>query len=236
MFRFLIQTRYQKLNYFSSLKTCYESPLIVDLEKLIIKPSSLMKNLKSTFSTISFAFLMAVVLFPSCKPKKIVSQPIVQAPVQEATKPVVETDSDGDGIPDSKDNCPNKAGTAANGGCPESPKAVDPTFNYKNILFEFNSSVLKTSSYSVLDEIAREMKKYPSMSFYLNGHSSAEGTDKRNMTLSIDRATAVKTYLVSAGISASNLDAKGFGESMPIVSNDTESGRQLNRRVEIKKK
>jgi len=195
-----------------------------------------MKNLKTVFSTISFAFLMAIVLFPSCKPKKIVSQPVVQAPVQEAPKPapVAESDSDGDGIPDSKDDCPNKAGKASSGGCPETV-AAEPSFNYKNILFEFNSSVLKTGSYSVLDEIAREMKKYPSMSFDLNGHSSAEGTDKRNMTLSVDRATAVKSYLVSAGISAGNLEAKGFGESMPISSNDTEAGRQLNRRVEIKK-
>jgi OOP family OmpA-OmpF porin len=195
-----------------------------------------MKNLKTTFSSIAFAFLLAVILFPSCKPKKILSQPIVQAPVQEAPKPVAESDSDGDGIPDSKDNCPNKAGTATNGGCPETPKAVEPSFNYKNILFEFNSSVLKTSSYLVLDDIAREMKKYPSMNFYLNGHSSAEGTDTRNMTLSVDRATAVKSYLVTAGINASNLEAKGYGESMPLTSNDTEASRQLNRRVEIKKK
>lgn len=195
-----------------------------------------MKNLKTTFSTILFGFLVSIVLFPSCKPKKIVSQPIVEQAVVEAPKAVVETDSDGDGIPDSKDNCPNKAGSAANGGCPEVPKAAEPSFNYKNILFEFNSSVLKTASYSVLDEIAREMKKYPSMNFYLNGHSSAEGTDRRNMTLSVDRATAVKSYLVTAGINASNLEAKGFGESMPLSSNDTEAGRQLNRRVEIKKK
>jgi len=195
-----------------------------------------MRNFKTTFSTVSFAFLMAIVLFPSCKPKKIISQPVVQAPVKEAPKPapVTEADSDGDGIPDSKDNCPNKAGSSSNGGCPETV-AAEPSFNYKNILFEFNSSVLKTGSYSVLDEIAREMKKYPSMSFDLNGHSSAEGTDKRNMTLSVDRATAVKSYLVSAGIGANSLVAKGFGESMPITSNDTEAGRQLNRRVEIKK-
>lgn len=196
-----------------------------------------MKNLKTTISTLSFAFLLAVVLFPSCKPKKIISQPVVEAPpVQEVPKPVAEVDSDGDGIPDSKDNCPNKAGTAVNGGCPETPKEVEPSFSYKNILFEFNSSVLKTSSFLVLDDIAKEMKKYPSMSFYLNGHSSAEGTEKRNMTLSIDRATAVKTYLVTAGINSSNLEVRGFGESMPISSNDTEAGRQLNRRVEIKKK
>jgi OOP family OmpA-OmpF porin len=199
-----------------------------------------MKNFKSTFSIFAIAFFTAIVMFSSCKPKKIVSQapaaPVAET-VQEAPKSsaVVETDTDGDGIPDSKDNCPNKAGSAVNGGCPETV-ASEPTFNYKNILFEFNSSVLKTSSYSVLDDIAREMKKFPSMSFNLNGHSSAEGTEQRNMTLSVDRATAVKSYLVTAGISASNLVTKGFGESKPLTSNDTESGRQLNRRVEIRKR
>jgi len=196
-----------------------------------------MRNFKSTITSVSLAFLMAVVMFSSCKPKKVITQaPVAQAPVQEAPKAApVEADSDGDGIPDSKDNCPNKAGSTLNGGCPEAAPAAEPTFNYKNILFEFNSSVLKTSSYQVLDEIAREMKKYPSMQFSLNGHSSAEGTEKRNMTLSVDRATAVKSYLVTAGINANNLLTKGFGESMPLTSNDTEAGRQLNRRVEIKR-
>lgn len=196
-----------------------------------------MRNFKSTVTSASIAFLVAVVMFSSCKPKKVITQaPVVQAPVQEAPKAApVEADSDGDGIPDSKDNCPNKAGSTLNGGCPEAAVAAEPTFNYKNILFEFNSSVLKTSSYQVLDEIAREMKKHPSMQFSLNGHSSAEGTEKRNMTLSIDRATAVKSYLVTAGINANNLVTKGFGESIPLTSNDTESGRQLNRRVEIRR-
>ena len=199
-----------------------------------------MRNFKSTFLSFSIAIFAAMVLFSSCKPKKIISQaPAAPVPaiVQDAPKSAgnVEADTDGDGIPDSKDNCPNKAGSSLNGGCPEI-LASEPTFNYKNILFEFNSSVLKTSSYSVLDEIAREMKKFPNMSFNLNGHSSAEGTEQRNMTLSVDRATAVKSYLVTAGINANNLNTKGFGESMPLTSNDTESGRQLNRRVEIKRR
>ncbi len=185
-------------------------------------------------------FVFAIALFTACKPKKLITQappvPVEVAPVQETPKaaPVAESDSDGDGIVDSKDNCPNKAGTGDNNGCPE-VAAPAPTFNYKNILFEFNSAVLKTSSYSTLDEIAREMKKYPDMKFRLNGHSSAEGTETRNMTLSIDRATAVKSYLVSAGINGRNLEAKGFGESSPINTNDNEAARQQNRRVEIKK-
>ncbi|MBC7759519.1 MAG: OmpA family protein [Phormidesmis sp. FL-bin-119] len=162
--------------------------------------------------------------------------PIATAPAQEALReiPMAESDSDNDGIPDSRDNCPGKAGSAENNGCPEVAAAA-PSFNYRSILFEFNSAVLKTSSYSILDGIAKEMKKYPDMKFKLNGHSSAEGTYARNMTLSIDRATAVKSYLVSAGINGRNLEAKGFGEAMPLNTNNTEVARQQNRRVEIKK-
>ena len=186
------------------------------------------------------AFVLLFAFVTACKPKKVITQaapvPVSTAPVPESPKPepVSEPDSDGDGITDSKDNCPNKAGSAGNSGCPE-VAAVVPTFNYNNILFEFNSAVLKTSSYATLDEIAREMKKYPDMKFNLNGHSSAEGTEARNMTLSIDRATAVKSYLVSAGINGRNLEARGFGESKPLNTNDTEAARQQNRRVEIKK-
>jgi OmpA-OmpF porin, OOP family len=198
-----------------------------------------MRNFRTTFPFL--AICMAVAIFSSCKPKKVITQappvPVQTETVQETPKPapVKDSDSDGDGIADSKDNCPNKAGTADNNGCPE-VAAAEPSFNYKNILFEFNSAVLKTASYPILDEIAREMKKYPDMKFNLNGHSSAEGTETRNMTLSIDRATAVKSYLVSSGIDGRNLEAKGFGETMPLNNNNTEEARQQNRRVEIKKR
>ena len=196
--------------------------------------------MRASINRLSLLALLIFVFFTACKPKKMLTQappvPMATAPAQEPPRetPVAELDSDNDGIPDSKDNCPGKAGSRENNGCPE-VVAVVPSFNYKNILFEFNSSVLKTSSYSILDGIAKEMKKYPEMKFSLNGHSSAEGTEARNMTLSIDRATAVKSYLVSAGISGQNLEAKGFGEAMPLNTKNTETARQQNRRVEIKK-
>lgn len=197
--------------------------------------------MRTLFNRLSLlTFIAVIVFFAACKPKKLVTQaapvPVETTVAAEQPKPapVAESDSDGDGIPDSKDNCPSKAGSADNNGCPEVIAAA-PTFNYQNILFEFNSAVLKTSSYPILDNIAKEMKKYPDMKFSLNGHSSAEGTETRNLTLSIDRATAVKSYLVSAGINGRNLEAKGFGESQPLNTNNTEAGRQQNRRVEIKK-
>ena len=77
-----------------------------------------MRNFKSTFSIFAIAVFTAVVLFSSCKPKKIISQapaaPVASS-VQDAPKAaVVESYTDGDGIPDSKDNCPNKAGSSVN--------------------------------------------------------------------------------------------------------------------------
>lgn len=79
------------------------------------------------------------------------------------------------------------------------------------------------------------MKKDPSATFILKGYASAEGSDAHNMELSVDRANAVKTYLVNTGVSGTNLTAKGYGESDPIADNSSESGRVINRRVEIKK-
>ena len=109
------------------------------------------------------------------------------------------------------------------------------SYDFKTIQFEFNSSVLKTFSYPVLDQIAKAMKKDQKIKFNVDGHSSAEGTAERNQTLSTDRANSVKSYLVSSGVSASSLIATGYGESKPITENKTEAGKAQNRRVEISK-
>jgi outer membrane protein OmpA-like peptidoglycan-associated protein len=110
-----------------------------------------------------------------------------------------------------------------------------PDFNFSNVQFEFNSGVLKTASFSILDAVATEIKKDPAAKFILNGHSSAEGTVEHNMSLSVDRANSVKSYLVNAGVNAANLEIKGYGATVPLTSNSTEEGKILNRRVEIKK-
>jgi len=102
------------------------------------------------------------------------------------------------------------------------------------IQFEFDSSVLKTESYSTLDKLAKELKDN-NATVTLDGYASAEGTEAYNMNLSTDRANAVKQYLVNAGVPASSITATGYGEANPVASNDTEEGRVQNRRVEIKK-
>ena len=176
-----------------------------------------MKLNRLKLSTLILAVTTASILFTSCRAKKPV---VAQAPaaVTEEAKPAV---------------APVEEKEVAVTPTPAPEKM--PDFNYRNIQFEFNSSVLKTSSYPVLDQIAAEMKKYPSVKFNANGHSSKEGTDQRNMTLSIDRANSVKSYLVNVGVDGSNLTSIGFGESKPLNSSDTEEDRILNRRVEIEK-
>ncbi|MNI33333.1 Outer membrane porin F precursor [compost metagenome] len=93
---------------------------------------------------------------------------------------------------------------------------------------------MKTSSYSTLDKLAKELRDNNS-AVQLDGYASAEGSDAYNMTLSKDRANSVKQYLVNAGVSSSSITAKGYGEKNPVASNATEEGRVQNRRVEIKK-
>jgi OOP family OmpA-OmpF porin len=161
----------------------------------------------------------------------------------------LKKDSDGDGVADQFDKCPNTpAGTVVDGsGCPivfpkpiidtiKGPAMVTPAaVAYSNIQFEFDSSVLKTSSYPVLDATSADLRT-SGASAELDGFASSEGTAAHNMRLSKDRANSVKTYLVNSGVPAKKLKVKGFGETHPIADNSTEDGRVLNRRVEFKKK
>ncbi len=160
----------------------------------------------------------------------------------ENTVNQLSADSDGDGVSNKFDKCPNTpAGTQVDGsGCPikfpePAPVVSVAAFPASSVIqFEFDSSVLKTSSYPVLDQISAALKGN-STSITLEGYASAEGTDEYNMRLSNDRANSVKTYLVNSGVDASRIATKALGEANPVASNATEEGRIQNRRVEIKK-
>jgi len=168
----------------------------------------------------------------------------------------LKKDSDGDGVSDQFDKCPNTpAGTVVDGsGCPLVIPKLDtaavckacaamnngnmpPIIGsaYSNIQFEFDSSVLKTSSYPILDATSADLRS-SGAACELDGFASSEGTAAHNMRLSRDRANSVKTYLVNSGVPAKKLKVKAFGETHPIADNSTEDGRVLNRRVEFKQK
>jgi OmpA-OmpF porin, OOP family len=161
----------------------------------------------------------------------------------------LKKDSDGDGVSDQFDKCPNTpAGTVVDGsGCPIVFPKIDTSLfmrkpvagaatAYSNIQFEFDSSVLRTSSYPVLDATSADLRTNAGKTVELDGFASSEGTAAHNMRLSKDRANSVKTYLVNSGVDAKRLKVKAFGETHPIADNSTEDGRILNRRVEFKQK
>jgi len=145
-------------------------------------------------------------------------------------------DTDGDSVLDKDDNCVNEAGPASNNGCPEiTPVEVAKLDElFKTVYFESGKNLFKKTTPVKLDEVAEIMTKYSTAKFNISGHADSTGSKKSNQELSESRAVAVKDYLVSKGVSSSNLAAKGFGEDMPIASNNTKSGRSQNRRVEVK--
>jgi OOP family OmpA-OmpF porin len=156
----------------------------------------------------------------------------------------LKKDSDGDGVADQFDKCPNTpAGTVVDGsGCaivfpkPDTTKmmAAPVAAAYSNIQFEFDSSVLRTSSYPVLDATSADLRSSGSK-VEVDGFASSEGTAAHNLALSKDRANSVKTYLVNSGVDAKKVKIKAYGETMPIADNSTEEGRVTNRRVQFKK-
>lgn len=157
----------------------------------------------------------------------------------EGTVDELSRDSDGDGVSDKFDKCPNTpAGVQVDGsGCPikfpEPQETEAGTRTYSNIQFEFDSSVLKTESYATLDRLSAELRQ-SGRTITLDGYASAEGSEAYNLQLSKDRANSVKTYLVNAGVDAAKVVTNGYGEANPVASNATEEGRVQNRRVEIK--
>ena len=78
------------------------------------------------------------------------------------------------------------------------------------------------------------LNQYPNTFVRVEGHTDSRGSNEYNMELSIRRANAVKNLLLQRGVADSRIEVVGFGETMPVATNDTEAGRQKNRRVEIK--
>jgi outer membrane protein OmpA-like peptidoglycan-associated protein len=105
------------------------------------------------------------------------------------------------------------------------------TFN-AGVLFDFDKADLRPAAGNALDSLVLFMKKYPATEIGILGHTDSQGSDEYNLDLSERRAKAVFDALVSKGILPERLRSKGFGESRPVADNETEEGRQKNRRVE----
>lgn len=114
------------------------------------------------------------------------------------------------------------------------PIEVGESFRLNNIFFDFAKSNLRPESYQELDRLVKLLTESPNMEIELSGHTDNVGSDEFNLNLSQARAGAVTDYIISKGINPGRITAKGYGESMPVATNETDEGRQLNRRVEFK--
>ena len=144
-------------------------------------------------------------------------------------------DTDGDGVLDKDDQCPDEAGPASNNGCPEPNDDDQKRLNQyaKTILFDTGKASIKFESAEILSQIINVLKKFPKSRFRIEGHTDSTGKKAKNITLSQNRADAVKIYLIQGGIASDRLESIGYGPEKPIASNKTRKGRELNRRVEI---
>jgi OOP family OmpA-OmpF porin len=162
-----------------------------------------------------------------------------------------ENDEDGDGVVDRLDRCPGTpAGTPVNEeGCPipkgcKTPEpgqtitlegcAAGDTIVLQGVTFEFNQSRLTPNAKVILDGVGDALVAKPDIKVEVGGHTDSKGSDAYNLKLSGSRAKSVVQYLIGRGIAAGRLSAHGYGETMPVADNNTDEGRELNRRVELK--
>ena len=146
-----------------------------------------------------------------------------------APAPVVAVigDSDGDGILDNLDKCPNtpKGASVNSYGC----------WAYQgDILFDFDKYDLKPGAYPILDEAIVVYENNPGIKVEVQGYTDSIGTEEYNLGLSERRAKTVEAYLEGKGVDPNAISAKGYGEANPVASNDTKEGRAQNRRVEFR--
>lgn len=141
-----------------------------------------------------------------------------------------ELDSDGDGVVNSKDECP---GTRAGAVVDEVGCEVEVVIELQGVHFDFDKASLKDESYAILDAAVSTLSEHGKIAVEVAGHTDSVGSESYNQDLSERRAAVVKEYLVSKGISADRLTSKGYGESSPVADNSTDEGRAQNRRTEL---
>ncbi|WP_323751184.1 OmpA family protein [Marinobacter sp.] len=159
--------------------------------------------------------------------------PVNRQPLDFSTLSAPLADSDGDGVPDQQDKCPDTPHGALvdEDGC-----AQELTREIKETLyveFQHDKTEVRRSFYPKIEDLATTLKQYPTSRILLEGHTDSTGPSSYNQKLSKSRADAVMKVLIDHfGINADRIRTTGMGESQPIASNETEEGRAQNRRVE----
>jgi len=103
----------------------------------------------------------------------------------------------------------------------------------EGVNFDFDKSTLRQEDIAIIDRDVTTLDQWGNANIEVAGHTDSRGSDEYNMNLSQQRAEAVRNYLISKGIAADRLTAKGYGESQPVADNATDEGRFKNRRVEL---
>lgn len=111
-------------------------------------------------------------------------------------------------------------------------EGIKITFD-SGLLFDIDSDQLRSETKEDLSEMAETLQEYDDTNILIEGHTDATGSDNYNQSLSEERAASVANYLQSIGVSNNRLITEGYGEEQPIAENETEAGRQQNRRVEV---
>ena len=152
-------------------------------------------------------------------------------------------DKDGDGVPDTKDACPDVPGVVdpdpAKNGCPLKAQISDKNINLnEQVQFDTGKSTIRPESDKLLNEIAQILKDHPEIELIsVDGHTDNKGAKAGNKALSAARAAAVVKWLADpkkGAIDKKRMKSEGFGQDKPVADNNTDDGRQKNRRVEIR--
>jgi OOP family OmpA-OmpF porin len=150
-----------------------------------------------------------------------------------------DLDNDKDEVPDLKDQCPNTVGSSTQEplGCPAKPALVVVTDCEvkitQQIHFEYNKAKIRPESFPVLDAVVEVLEKNPDIRLEVQGHTDNRGSASYNKNLSDARSASVKQYLVAHGVPPSRLTSRGYGFDRPLVPNDSDQNRALNRRVQF---
>jgi outer membrane protein OmpA-like peptidoglycan-associated protein len=136
-------------------------------------------------------------------------------------------DSDGDGVIDCEDKCPNEKGTKENNGCPDWTN-----IDIATLYFDLDKADLRPETKAELDKLVQTLSASKEYNMVVGGHACDLGTNKHNMELSEKRAQEVVKYLLSKGVNNAYVGSHNYGEEKPAVPNTDETNRQKNRRVE----
>lgn len=113
------------------------------------------------------------------------------------------------------------------------PIEIGQTVRLNNVFFDFDKFNLRDESFVELDRVVKLLSENPQLEIEISAHTDSRGSDDYNMKLSDNRATSVRDYILSKGIAEKRVVSKGYGETKPVASNETDEGRQFNRRVEF---